>query len=318
MKTTNTTAGETAKKTTNNLIYRASKFYTEKGQKYQINVELRLSDECGNGHEDFGFTCDGYRIAQNGHKIDSYGGCAHEKIKKHFPGLIDDIEQLHNCDYKGAPMYPAANGFYFIQNHDREAVKNYLYVCSAEEIDEAMTMNNKDQLYFAAWLEEKQIPRRWQKAAAYAIEKLESLTGMKFESTATKSHYTPLSEEEKTTLKERLDNGYYTEEAAAKREEEKINTAIAKSVEYYTKKIEEAQNELKTRIEVFTILKQISNNDLNTFTRLSDNFIIYTHNNTICFNWADHRKKVSDEEIKEFEALAMGNDILNQYEITSK
>lgn len=319
MKTTNTTAGETAQETkTNVLLYRTTANYKENNESYTIIAELRLDDVCHNGHEDFAFTCDSYEILSNGRRQYNYGGSDHEAIIKHFPGLIDDIEFLHNCDYKGAPMYAVENTFYFIKEHNRKAVKSNLYVCSEEEIDEAMKMSNKDELYFAAWLEEKHIPERWKEAANKAIAKLESLTGKKFESKATKSHYTPLSEEQKWTLKQRIENGYYTEEAAEQRTADEIDAAIAHNVDYYERKIKKAQQELDTRKEIYAVLKTMSRNDLKTFKRLEDNFIIYSDPDRICFNWASHRQAVSEEEIKEFEAIIMGNDILNSYIVTNK
>ncbi len=72
-------------------------------------IEIRLDDECKNGHNDFAITAtawykDGGQIA----------GCCHKEILELRPDLKPFID-LHLCRESGEPMYGGENGFYFYE-----------------------------------------------------------------------------------------------------------------------------------------------------------------------------------------------------------
>lgn len=76
----------------------------------KIKIEIRLSDDCNNGHNDFAITATTYSPSG---KWES-GGCCHEeilKVKKSLKPFVD----LHLADEDGVPMYAIENGFYHLQ-----------------------------------------------------------------------------------------------------------------------------------------------------------------------------------------------------------
>ena len=57
--------------------------------KYEI--EIRLDDECKNGHDDFAMTADIKEKRRNGRWVYVGGGCCHEKIVKVMPSLSTKV-----------------------------------------------------------------------------------------------------------------------------------------------------------------------------------------------------------------------------------
>lgn len=302
--------------TTNRLKAYKVKEYTENGQKYRIKVEIRLNDECGNGYEDFALTADGYEIKANGRKDWAFGGCCHDEILTQFPELAI-FERLHLCDFKGAPMYPDANLLYHIKANNLEAVKSYLYPCTDEEIADAMTMANKDQLFVKMWLINNRLPQRWQEWANKAIEQLEAMTGQKFESKATKSHFSDLTRDEIALYDARIMDGYYTEQAANSRKVAEIDKLIERAIQREYDGIKKIEAEIAYKRAAYAILKQMAGTSVEAFTRLKDGLICYEHNKELVFNWIESRDRVTDEEIAEFAGLAAENDTLKGYKVTN-
>ncbi len=303
--------------TTNRLKAYKVKEYTKNGQRYRIKVEIRLNDECGNGYEDFALTADGYEIKANGHKDFAFGGCCHDEILAQFPELAI-FERLHLCDFKGAPMYPEANLLCHIKANNLEAVKSYLYPCTDDEIADAMTMANKDQLFVKVWLINNRLPQRWQEYANKAIEQLEAMTGQKFESKATKSHFSDLTSEELALYDDRVANGYYTEQAANGRKVAEIDKLIANSIQYEYDQIKKIEAEIAFKRAAYAILKKMAGTSVEDFKRLKDGIICYEHNHEIAFNWIGGRDKVTDTEIELFAKLADRDDLLKPYTVTNR
>lgn len=85
-----------------------------------LTINIRLNDECKNGHQDFAITGDIYQKGKP--RTDRYyiaGGCIHEDIVKAKPELKIFVN-LHLCDWEGIPIYAVENGFY----HLREGFNN--------------------------------------------------------------------------------------------------------------------------------------------------------------------------------------------------
>lgn len=90
-----------------------TKFYRENGEEHKITCNIRYDDECGNGHNTFAITGDGYRI-KNGVSVWEFGGCCHDEIKKRFPEFAHLIK-WHLCgEFK--PMYYIENTIYHASN----------------------------------------------------------------------------------------------------------------------------------------------------------------------------------------------------------
>lgn len=180
---------------------------------YKLIVNIRLSDDCHNGHADFAITGDFYDYANGGHAC----GCIHEIIEAICPEFKPFID-LHLCDAKGAPMYAQGNGFYHLRNSSREVTMKELRI-TRQEYDRFLR-KAEDQFYFTYLLQTTGISDRWEKEARAAIKQLEALTGNTFEDASVRYQFTPLTPEEMQLVEKRIAEGYYTKEAIARCERE--------------------------------------------------------------------------------------------------
>lgn len=80
-----------------------------------LDIEIRLSDPCKNGHNDFSITGTLYERLPRIDRNMISGGCIHDEILQHRPDLKPLVD-LHLCDEEGSPMHAVANGFYFLEN----------------------------------------------------------------------------------------------------------------------------------------------------------------------------------------------------------
>lgn len=90
------------------------------GDKARLRVEIRLDDNCKNGHEDFAITGSGDIKLGNGHWRDDIGGCCHDEIAKVFPELACLIK-WHLCGTRGT-MHGVANALYHASNRDHNGL----------------------------------------------------------------------------------------------------------------------------------------------------------------------------------------------------
>lgn len=94
--------------------------YTENGTRYKITATVRHDDSCGNGHNSFAITADGYEL-RGKRWVESFGGCCHDEVAKHFPELAPFIKwHLSSTD---GPMHYVANTMYHARTCDTEDVK---------------------------------------------------------------------------------------------------------------------------------------------------------------------------------------------------
>lgn len=273
--------------TTSNLVNRISINNT----RTNCEIEIRLNDKCRNGHEDFAMTANFWTPGNP--RIDQYcevGGCCHEEILKVRPDL-KIFADLHLCDFSGAPMYAIENGFY----HLKEQRKNADWFCdyfSCNQIEYDILHGAEDKRHFAYLVQKLEIPKVWAAKAAEATAKLEKMigTGEKFESKATRRHFTPLTPEEMEEMENLIAEGYYEPEAIKQRQDAAKAAKIAKLLEEkeisYQKKLREIETEHKIEIAL-----------IKTFGS-RNNWIYYTHSNQLRFNWLDYGYKFSPEEIE--------------------
>lgn len=280
---------------TKNLIWKASKNYIEKGEKYTITMTAKLADECKNGHCDFSITADIVRIARNGRRVLAGGGCCHEEIAKHFPELQKYIP-LHLCNYLGMPTYPEANGQYFMKEGKEKAVE-YLRLKDGEFDVLAVAKDEAERPYFKYLLFSLGIVERWQSEADEFIAFLEEKTGQKWVNPyneETERGVMRLSQQEADEITGKIVGGYYKKErieARAKlREIEKIEKERAKILARYEKDTEKARNERDVALYMLDSGLQ------------TDNWIYYDFNNTVAFNWRNYGEKITQEEFADFVA----------------
>ena len=92
-------------------------------------INIRLSDPCNNGHNDFTITAQIYRKGSN--KLTDRNmvcaGCCHEYILAKMPSLKLFVD-LHLSDENGEPAYAVENGFYHMRNSPLEVFADYMHV----------------------------------------------------------------------------------------------------------------------------------------------------------------------------------------------
>lgn len=269
------------------LKYTETRIYKD----YKVDVKVRLSDDCRNGHADFAITADIYEK----NKYDCWkwtaGGCCHEEIAVVFPELRPFIA-LHLSDAKGAPMYAQGNGFYHLRNSPKKLTMEYLRITDIEY--NRFFREAEDQLYFTYLLQTIRIPERWMQEAQAAIKQLEQLTGEKFEDTSVRYQFTPLTPEQFQLVESRVAEGYYLPENIKKRKHEAQLAARRKKIAELKADALKAQKKIERELAVK--LYVIRNG------MPIDNFIYYTHNNKGVFNWMDGScyKKITQAQFDRF------------------
>ena len=241
-----------------------------------LHIDIRLNDECRNGHNDFAITASAYDKKGKGSTADKwhlYGGCAHDEILKAMPSLKLFVD-LHLSDAKGNPMHASANGFY----HLKEGKLNYCQsTIRATDEEMKIIVTAEDELHFKYLIESLGIVARWQIEANAGIAELEKLTGKTFKDDSVRYQYEPLTDDERKLITERLQYGYYTPERIAERATAKAQAkkqkAFARLVDDRDKAVKKAENEYAVKCAV--LMADIDINDA----------IYYDHTNELVFNW---------------------------------
>ena len=277
--------------TTNRLFYTVSKRYIQAGTTFKINVKILLADDCKNNICDWSITADIYEQRKNGRFVWCAGGCCHEEILKRFPQFKMFVD-LHLSNHYGAPMYPVENGFYYITNSSKETAINYLRITETEY---NLLHQAEDKQYFKYLLYTLGIVERWKRESNEALKKLEELTGQTWE-----NPYKPenerftlkLTDEERTTITNRINDGYYRPEAVqARKDEEKRKAYEKKRAEIINdckKKQQKAENEKRVMLAVLDAGLSVNN------------VIYYDHSNELVFNWKDYETKVTENDFNKF------------------
>ena len=257
-----------------------TKQFVHEGQKYEIKAIVSFDDDCGNKSFDFSVTGDIYQICKNGERVWCSGGCIHEEIYKRFPELRPFIE-MHLRNREGMPMHPFANGFYHLTKGNTKALLEDWWLTEDDGDLVVKLINSSDQDIFTYRLYELGLVDRAKKKAEEAIHALEELTGKKWVNPYTPEEerlYKP-SEELMDTVRQRLSEGYYTQEAIEKRiedeKERKFNEARQKIIEDARTKTEKVRVERDIMLFILDAGLPI------------DNVIYYSHCKRVVFNWRD-------------------------------
>ena len=229
---------------TNNIIHTISV------NNKQVNciVEIRLNDECKNGHQDFAITATFWKINRVRNDRDMiYGGCCHDEIEKYFPELKPFIN-LHLSDCLGRPMYATENGRYFLKEKGVKSCAEYLRI--TEQQAESLLPFKDDKMAFAYYMEKLGVLGAWEEEAKKAIKILEGLTGKEFENTSTRYQYTPLTPAEKTELEAKENKGLLSAESmqAQKAERLKLENLV---------QAEDELKEVRTKLMLLELKKEI-------------------------------------------------------------
>lgn len=253
----------------------------------QWKIEISLDDDCKNGHQDFSLTGTCWERGKSCTDRNMLFSCAcGDEIIKLFPEY-EIFERLHICDFNGSPMYPVENGMYHAKRNGKETLQRYLRLTELEA--ETLMMYLEEEIAFRFHLENMGVVARWKEEANEAIQKLEELTGNEFDNVSTKSHYTPLTEEEHKEYKEKQLQGYFDADKIQKRKEQKIQ-------DKKIKKIEKLKLAAKTEIDAINTELNIKLAILDAGFSI-DNFIYYKHKNEGKFNWLDYQDKLNKEDL---------------------
>ncbi|MBQ4280377.1 hypothetical protein [Alistipes senegalensis] len=251
---------------------------------YKLIINIRLSDDCHNGHADFAITGDFYDYVNGGQVC----GCIHEIIEAICPEFRPFIA-LHLCDAKGAPMYAQGNGFYHLHNSSREVTMNELRI-TQQEYDRFLR-EAEDQLYFTYLLQTMGIPERWEEEARAAIKQLEELTGQMFEDTSVRYQFTPLTPEEMQLVERRLSEGYYLPENIRKRKRKAALAAKRQKIADLKAAALRQKQKIDQKLQVELYLFKLG--------APLESFIYYDHSNEVAFNWTHRiyeRERMSEEQ----------------------
>lgn len=171
---------------TNDLRHRIN---TTDSEGNPLQIDIRLNDECKNGHQDFSMTGTGWQKGKpRTDRWMMYGGCCHDAILKARPDL-QIFADLHLCTAAGVPMHAIENGFYFLKEKGVKAAADYLRLTpeQAEQIEGA-----EDKIYLHSALERMGVPAQWKAEADQAIKMLEEWTGKKFVNDSKKRGFAPV------------------------------------------------------------------------------------------------------------------------------
>lgn len=271
---------------TNTLKYTVVKSFREKGITYKVITTIKLHDECKNGTCSWSITGILQQKKGNGRFYDIGHGCIHEEILKASPKLKMFVD-LHLCDWRGTPLYPVENGYYFLQK-DKKQAKEYLRVTD-EEMEILSKCDNKE--YFKYQLFALGIVERWQAESKKAIQAMEELTGDVWVNPYKESeerHRFVLSDEEREEMEGKILSGYYTESAIQERKEAERIAKIEKRKNEVIKTFEKIINKATKEKDVKLAILGAG--------LLSDNYIYYVEGNNVVFNYYSYHDKVTEEE----------------------
>lgn len=260
-------------------------------------IDIKLNDECKNGHQDFSITATGYRGNTKSAKNVMYCGCCHEEILKVMPNLKIFIN-LHSADYTGVPMYAVENGFYHLtkgfNNIKQNNPKFSDVFCQYYRINTGQfkeLMQSESKLQYAIKLEKLGIINQWKKEAKEAIKFLEEITGKEF-LIDSKTPYKPSEKLEIKIEEQKQDSGYYTPEMMQQRKEKVLNDIKQKQ---YDEIKADLDKEIKKSKNEYDVKKAVLDADLSI-----ENFIYYSHSNEGAFNWMDSENPVTENEFNGF------------------
>jgi len=292
------------------ILTKSLKYETVKidnNRKYKIII--RLDDNCKNGHQDFSITGDVYRKKDNNWKWLS-GGAMGATIAKKYPEFAI-FQNLHLCNYLGAPMYAVENGFYVgaIKNDLNYLIRDFRISKEKAKI----LQQAENEKHFQYLLNKLGIVEDWKKEAKKAISILENLTGKKFEIDSPKVRKVELSINEMLEFKKKEASGYYSKSNIKKRKKEKEKEKAKAKIKELEKEFKKDVTDLKRRFILKSFLyKKISVKDAG--------MIIYEYNKTIVFNINNYydTNYTTEKQLVKIKKFIQSKKIFEGYTATRK
>ena len=212
-------------------------------EKHNYKINIRLNDECRNGHEDFSITATFWELNKTRRDVNMYmAGCCHEEILKIRPDLKIFVD-LHLNDFRGYPMYYIENGFYHLKNMPKDKFIEYAKVDEAGY--ELLKKASDEDEYGYLLINKLENHKIWEKLAEEGMKILEELTGKVFESKGTRLY----DIDKYKTLN--FPEDWFENERVEKRRKEsllyKINEKVSAIEKEHKRKIKEMQNEFSIK-----------------------------------------------------------------------
>lgn len=218
-----------------NLVYRNK--YKDGDLRAEVEVELyKLRENKYPYWSVTGTIKKGYGI-----DLEEISGAIGDRLIEYFQE-IEPFEKLHLSDGKGIPNWSIANGWYYKQTRNREALKNNLRL-SDEETDVLMNMPDKDSFRYCIHV--SGIEKRWNKESEDAIAELERLSGDKLTvDEGEEIGQKVMTEEEVKVHEKKISEGYYNPDKVLEREnkkkEEEREIALKDILDTYNKRKDDA------------------------------------------------------------------------------
>jgi hypothetical protein len=267
----------------------------------QLNIHIKLDDDCHNGHNDFSITATIWEKDKPRNDRNMIcGGCCHDKIVKARPDLKIFVD-LHLADVNGAPMYAVANGFYHLKEgfNDTKPTeptfkKEYCEYYRLTENQFETLRTSEDEQVFAYYLSELGILKQWKEQADEAIKILENWTGEKFKDNSKNLQIIEISNEELKEIERKQKEGYYNSDQIAARAKAKETTAQQNKLNELK---EDLNKDIKKHTDEYNVKRAVLLSGLSI-----DNFIYYNHSNEGVFNWIDasYYKKITQDQFNGF------------------
>lgn len=268
------------------MANRLEKVFSYKSGDEELRVTIGINDDCKNGHADFTISydhrvngqmegwCHDYETAKNyGLKV---------KIPESDLAIFRRFEPLHLCDQDGAPMYPIANGWYYLNEGKLGVFANQMRI-SIEEAERASKLiTSKESLY--AWLCVGGHIDRWKREANEAIAILEELCGQKFDLVRTRA--SELSEYASIHPNDFEFNEADAQKTQTAQRLKIIEEELLRVKQYNKEQVAKImEDNMRKEMALQVIADYIKEHLIPNPLRVLRCFIVYDHINTIVFNW---------------------------------
>ena len=267
------------------------------------SITISLSDPCKNGFCEFRIDTT-TKMLVFGDWQEVYKGEKQRRAERAtFRDYFKMFESVDGCTSWGAEWYAVENGRYILETEGPEKCANYLHI----PVEVASQLDATSNDYFKYQLFALGLVDKWEKDAKEAISKLEALCGYSFEDYDQPRKNLVLTDEERAEVEKKLEEGFYTPEAVARRKEEKERAEReqkrAELVRRYDDEIAKCKLQRAIMILVF-----------DTFGT-ADNVIYYDHSRVISFNWnepqwATYSKHWTEKEVTRFERILKDDPVL--------
>lgn len=275
------------------LTWLSSKVFEDDGDTFKIEMAAQLHDTCKNTCCSFSIGGKVYKIKPNGQMIFIKCGCIHDDIALHFPELRKFLP-LHMCNYLGQPLYPIENGQYLVKK-DRTRAMRYLRITEDEYYQLLPISDKEERPYFKYRLFDLGIVDRWKREADEFIGFLQQKTGDTWTNPYNPSEWRfvlQLTDDERTDIERKLEDGYYTQEVIERRKEERYNAkreaVRLEIIERYDEEMQKIKDKRDVKLYIHDSGMPINN------------VIFYPQNKQVVFNWLDSRDKITKEQFDNF------------------